>query len=61
MTEKMNKNGPVVVIEDDEDDKQMLQEIFKNLNYKNKIVFFEDGNEALEYLNRTDVMPFLIL
>ena len=57
----MNKNGPVVVIEDDEDDKQMLQEIFKNLNYKNKIVFFEDGNEALEYLNRTDVMPFLIL
>lgn len=57
----MNKNGPVVVIEDDEDDKLMLQEIFTKLNYKNKIVFFSDGNEALEYLQRTDVSPFLIL
>jgi len=57
----MNKNGPVVVIEDDEDDKLMLQEIFTKLNYKNKIVFFNDGNDALEYLQRTDVSPFLIL
>lgn len=57
----MNKNGPVVVIEDDEDDKVMLEEIFATLNYKNKVVFFTDGNEALEYLNRTDISPFLIL
>ena len=57
----MNKNGPVVVIEDDEDDRFMLEEIFKRLGYSNKIVFFEDGNEALDYINRTDVIPFLIL
>ncbi len=57
----MNKNGPVVVIEDDEDDQYMLGEIFKKLDYKNKIVFFKDGNTALEHLNKTDVIPFLIL
>lgn len=57
----MNKNGPVVVIEDDEDDQEMLNEIFKRLNYNNAIVFFKDGNEALEYLNNTDIIPFLIL
>lgn len=57
----MNKNGPVVVIEDDEDDQFFLEEIFKKLNYKNKIVFFKDGNDALDYLNKTDVNPFLIL
>jgi DNA-binding NtrC family response regulator len=57
----MNKNGPVVVIEDDEDDRDMLMDIFKRLAYENKIVFFEDGNAALEYLNRTEVVPFLIL
>lgn len=57
----MNKNGPVVVIEDDEDDKQMLQEIFATLNYKNKIVFFTNAKDALAYFNRTDVTPFLIL
>ena len=57
----MNKNGPVVVIEDDEDDQFMLDEIFKKLNYSNKVVFFKDGNEALAYLNKTEVVPFLIL
>src|SRR5215207_3255391 len=57
----MNKNGPIIVIEDDSDDKEMLQEIFQKLDYKNEIVFFHDGNEALDYLNKSDVQPFLIL
>ncbi len=57
----MNKNGPVVVIEDDKDDQEILSEIFVKLGYDNKIVFFEDGNTALDYLNKTDVIPFLIL
>ena len=58
---KNNKNGPIVIIEDDEDDQQILDEIFKKLDYKNKIVFFKDGNDALEYLNKTEIIPFLIL
>ena len=57
----MNKNGPVIVIEDDEDDQGILAEIFKTLNYENKIIFFKEGNAALEYLNKTEVIPFLIL
>lgn len=57
----MNKGGPVVIIEDDEDDQMFLAEIFKKLPYKNKIVFFKDGTEALDYLNRTEIQPFLIL
>lgn len=57
----MDKDGPVIVIEDDEDDQLFLKTIFKKLNYKNEIVFFEDGNQALEYLNKTEVHPFLIL
>lgn len=57
----MNKNGPVVVIEDDRDDQDLLDEVFKNLGYKNKIVFFEDGNAALDYLNKSEIIPFLIL
>jgi len=57
----MNKSGPVIIIEDDEDDQLMLDEIFKSLEYKNEVVFFKDGNYALEYLNKTEVIPFLIL
>lgn len=57
----MNKTGPIIVIEDDADDQQILVEIFNKLGYKNKIIYFSDGNEALEFLNRTDTQPFLIL
>lgn len=57
----MNKNGPIVVIEDDEDDRSILDDIFKKLAYDNKIHFFPDGASALEFLNHADVHPFLIL
>src|SRR5471030_334454 len=57
----MNKTGPIIVIEDDIDDQEMLVEIFKALGYTNRIEYFADGNMALEYLNRTDIHPFLIL
>jgi CheY-like chemotaxis protein len=57
----MNKNGPIIVIEDDIDDQEVLVEIFQKLGYANKIIFFQDGNEALVYLNKSEVQPFLIL
>jgi CheY-like chemotaxis protein len=57
----MNKSGPIIVIEDDIDDQDVLVEIFKHLGYPNEIIYFADGNEALEFLNKTDVHPFLIL
>ena len=57
----MNTNGPVIIIEDDSDDQDFLKEIFRSLNYSNEIIFFSDGNKAIDFLNRTDIIPFLIL
>jgi CheY-like chemotaxis protein len=57
----MNKNGPVVIIEDDEDDQAILKEVFENLDYPNEVIFFGDGQSALDYLHQTEVLPFLIL
>jgi CheY-like chemotaxis protein len=57
----VNKNGPVIIIEDDADDQDFLTEIFKKLNYQNKILFFFDGQEALDHIDKTDELPFLIL
>jgi len=57
----MNKKGPIVVVEDDLDDQMILSEVFKSLNYLNEIVFFEDGEQALNYLQKDGVYPFLIL
>jgi len=57
----MNKKGPIVVIEDDEDDRDVFKDVFKELNYENEIVFFEDGEKALEYLHDDKIYPFLII
>ena len=57
----MNKNGPIIVIEDDEEDQEILLEIFDRLPYKNKVVFFTNGNEVIEYINTPGNDPFLIL
>lgn len=56
-----NKSGPIIIIEDDADDQDILTEIFKKLNYPNKILFFFDGQEALNFINDSDDSPFLIL
>ena len=57
----MNRSGPIIIMEDDVDDQEMLQEVFKKLNCANEVLFFPDGQQALDYLNNTDVVPFLIL
>lgn len=57
----LNKTGPIIIIEDDLDDQEILTEIFQKLNYKNEVLFFFDGQEALDYINTTGDLPFLIL
>jgi len=57
----MDKNGPVIVIEDDADDQEILRLVFKKLNYPNEIIYFNDGDEALAYLEKLSIKPFLIL
>ncbi|GAC1425459.1 MAG: response regulator [Flavisolibacter sp.] len=57
----MNKSGPIIIIEDDLDDKEIIKEILVKLDFKNETLFFADGNLALEYLNKPNIYPFLIL
>ena len=57
----MNKTGPIVIIEDDTDDQNILTDIFQELNYENELIFFGDGIQALDYLTNTDIEPFLVL
>ena len=56
----MNKGGPIIIIEDDLDDQETLSDVFKSLDYKNEIIFFSEGEKALEYLISTNVEPFII-
>lgn len=60
MLDKMNRKGPIIIIEDDQDDQEILQEVFDKLSYPNKIIFFSDGEAALDFLTSSDVDPFII-
>lgn len=57
----MNKSGPIVIIDDDADDREILEEIFSHLHLRNDIRFFESADTALQYLQQPSVQPFLLL
>ena len=57
----MNKDGPIIIIEDDPDDLDIFNEVFKELNTPNKVHYFQDGIAALEYLTHFKEQAFLII
>ncbi|MEY4538985.1 MAG: hypothetical protein RLZZ306_742 [Bacteroidota bacterium] len=57
----MNKKGPIIIIEDDEDDRDFMKDVFDELNFSNKIIFFEDGQKALNHLLNEKIEPFIII
>ena len=56
----MNKNGTIIFIEDDLDDQYLLSQVFKELDYKNDILFFGDGELALHHLMHNHIEPFIV-
>lgn len=57
----MNKNGEIIIVEDDSDDRELLHTAFKELGYPNEVTFIEDGEKAYKYFNNTNKDPFLII
>ena len=54
-------NGPVLIVNDDSDDKEILQEAWNDLGYSNPLHFFNNGKDVLSYLKSNQPTPFLIL
>jgi CheY-like chemotaxis protein len=57
----MASRGPILVIDNDADDQELIRLAFKAINTPNKIITFTDGAEALDYLSSTSENPFLII
>jgi CheY-like chemotaxis protein len=57
----MAVTGPIIIIEDDQDDQEFITGVFKNLEITNELRFFRNGEEALNYLRITTDQPLLIL
>jgi CheY-like chemotaxis protein len=57
----MSKTGPIIVIDDDPDDQEMIHRILSRLNPEMELKKFYDGEEALEYFLSTKDRPFIVL
>lgn len=58
-----NLLGPIVLVDDDEDDRYIFQEGFCKAGCTNRFKQFEDGKQFLEYLHNASLeeLPSLIL
>jgi CheY-like chemotaxis protein len=57
----VNKNGPILIIEDDVDDQHFIEDSYRKLNYQNELVFLDNGEIAITYLMQMTRIPFLII
>ena len=57
----MKGSGPIIIVEDDKEDREVLTEIFQELQIPNKVKFFKEGFSVLEYLRTTSDKPLIII
>ncbi len=53
----MNKK-PINIIDDDNDDLELIQQAFSDLNIDNEIIVFNNGFKFLEYIKQTKNRAF---
>jgi two-component SAPR family response regulator len=54
------KSGPVIIIDDDEDDKDMIEEVLSEMEMSNKTIWFMECTAAFTFLKTTAEQPFII-
>ena len=52
---------PIIIVDDDSDDREFIQDALKELNYNNELLFFKNGEDVLKFLDKEKVTPFLIM
>jgi CheY-like chemotaxis protein len=57
----MSQKLPIVIIDDDADDRDLLGELSEELRGNHELRYFVNGVEAIKYLETTDEQPFIIL
>ncbi len=57
----MNKTGPIIIIEDDKEDCEIIKTVHTELDIQNELILFTEGMKAFEFLKQENVRPFLII
>lgn len=53
--------GPIIIIEDDAEDREIYTEVLQSIGVTAELRFFENAESFLHYLGETDEQPFLVL
>jgi CheY-like chemotaxis protein len=57
----MPQSGPIIIVEDDKDDQEIIRDILKELKMTNELIFFDKPQVAFDFLKTTVEQPFIIL
>ena len=57
----MSFKGPIVIIEDDEDDQEFYANTLNGLSIENEVIYFNAAEGAYKFLEETEKKPFLII
>ena len=57
----MHISGPIILLDDDHDDHDIIKAVCENLGVCAQLRFFDNGFELLKYLKTTGESPFAIL
>ena len=56
-----NTSGPVIYIDDDIDDRQIFKEVVESFGLNNQLIFFDNGQQFLDFIYVSKVQPLLIV
>ena len=54
-------NGPVFIVDDDLEEHEIIQDVWKELDVKNSLIFFQSASALLEHLKKESTKPFIII
>lgn len=54
-------NNPIIIIDDDTEDLEIIKQAFSDLKVENEIIVFDDGFKFLDFIKTTDKKAFFIL
>ncbi|WP_294957817.1 hypothetical protein [uncultured Flavobacterium sp.] len=55
----MDKNGPIIIIEERAEDQNLFTQIFEEIGLENELLYFNAFIDAQEYLIFKDIKPFI--
>jgi response regulator RpfG family c-di-GMP phosphodiesterase len=57
----MAKFGPIILVDDDTDDTELVSNALTEIGIRNKIIHFDNCDNAFQFLKTTTESPFIIL